>query len=256
MNEWGYQGIAGEDPFAWITQCARDDLIERDPMFGEIAGGRDIYPDYEHPLCSNGAPIWEVENEGDVMVRAAPMSHGVPCVGYAVEEQSKPGRLRPESIVPVIKRNTAALKEAGVTAPMKVMAVIKNLPVDGSFTFPDGTVITQSDAVEPPRKGRKVVICGDTVDSRAMENLARNANVVVHEATNSYLEGMDVGESEFTVTRDAMIHGHSTPRIAGDFARRVRAKKLILNHFSSRYSGDESLDSIVCMTRIDRKSVV
>lgn len=85
-----------------------------------------------------------------------------------VEEQSRPGRLRDELVYPIVRRNLSALKESGVKVPMKAMAVIKNLPEGSSFTFPDGTVVSQSEAVEPPRAGRKVVVCGDTADARAI----------------------------------------------------------------------------------------
>ena len=129
---------------------------------------RDIFPIYDHPLSCDGAPVWEVEDEDDVKVYAAPMSHGIPCVGYVVEEQSRPGRLRDEVVKPIVERNLGALKDAGFVIPMKALAVIKNLPVGSAFTFPDGTVVTQEEAVEPPRKGRKVVICGDTASSRAI----------------------------------------------------------------------------------------
>ena len=137
--------------------------------FGEIDGGRDIYPQYDHPQATDGAPVWTVESEDDVTVMAAPMSHGVPCVGYVVQEHDRPGRLRPENVQPVIERNHQGLKDAGIRHPMKVMAMIKNLPVGGSYTFPDGTELRQEDVVEPPRKGRKIVICGDTADCRALE---------------------------------------------------------------------------------------
>ena len=102
-------------------------------------------------------------------VRAAPMSHGVPCVGYVIRESDRPGRLRPEAVLPVIERNREGLKEQGVRNPMKVMAMVKNLPEGGSYEFPDGTVLRQDDVVEPMRRGRKVVVCGDTADCRALE---------------------------------------------------------------------------------------
>jgi len=172
--------------------------------FGEIPGGRDIFPIYDHPLSSGGAPVWEVEDEGDVRVYAAPMSHGVPCVGYVVEEESKPGRLRPDLVEPIVKRNYNALREAGMKSPMKVMAVIKDLPEGGHFTFPDGTVLNQSDVVEPSRNGRKVVICGDTADARAMEKLAQSASLVIHEATNTFLAGVDRDTNMKQVTKDAI----------------------------------------------------
>lgn len=253
-NRWTAQGLAGEDEDSWITQCNNMDL-ELSSQFGEIDGGRDIFPMYDHPLASDGAPIWEVEDEDDVKVYAAPMSHGVPCLGYVVEEQSRPGRLRNELVEPIVKRNLQALKEAGFNIPMKAMAVIKNLPEGSAFTFPDGTVVTQKDAVEPPRNGRKVVVCGDTADARALTKLSQGADVVIHEATNTYLAGLDKGTDMKMVTKDTRIHGHSTPPMAGEFAKKVNAKRLLLNHFSARYKGDATIDSISLMTRIEGQAM-
>lgn len=254
QSVWGTQGLAGEDPISFISRAPMINL-EPTSQFGEVEGGRDIYPLYNHPKCVDGAPIWEVEDEGDVKVYAAPMSHGVPCVGYVVEEESKSGRLRNDLVAPIAKRNVQALKEAGMRTPMKVLATIKDLPQGGSYTFPDGTVVRQEDVVEPPRKGRKVVICGDTADSRAISGLAQGADILVHEATNAFLSGIDKDTSKAEVARDAKIHGHSTPGIAGEFAKEIGAKRLVLNHFSSRYKGDQSLESISIMTRIEKEAV-
>jgi len=251
---WGTQGLAGQDPVSWITRAPMINL-EPSTQFGEIEGGRDIYPLYNHPKCVDGAPIWEVEDEGDVKVHAAPMSHGVPCVGYVVEEENKPGRLKSELVEPIAKRNAKALREGGMKIPMKIMATIKDLPPGGSYTFPDGTVIRQEDVVEPTRKGRKVVVCGDTADSRAISSLAQGADVLIHEATNAFLSGIDKDTNKAAVARDAKIHGHSTPGIAGEFAKEIGAKRLVLNHFSSRYKGDQSLESMSIMTRIEQEAV-
>jgi ribonuclease Z len=184
------------------------------------------------------------------------MSHGVPCLGYVVEEQDRPGRLRSEFVEPIVLRNMDALKNCGFQIPMRAMAIIKNLPEGSAFTFPDGTVVTQEDAVEPPRAGRKVVICGDTADARALTNLAMNADVVVHEATNAYLDFLDKDSADMvSVMRDSASHGHSTPQMAGEFAKAVRAQRLIMNHFSPRYKGDQAIDSISIMTQIEMQAV-
>lgn len=180
-SRWGFRGLAGEDRTSWISQADKM-LLQPSRLFGEVDGGRDIFPTYDHPRSSDGAPVWEVEDEEDVKVFAAPMSHSIPCVGYVVEESSRPGRLRSEIVTPIVKRNIDALKEAGFNIPMKALAVIKNLPVGSSFSFPDGTVVTQEEAVEPPRNGRKVVICGDTASSRALEGkleIARRKEIYV-----------------------------------------------------------------------------
>jgi len=110
-----------------------------------------------------------MEDEDDVRVYAAPLSHGIPCVGYVAEEATWPGRLCNEVAQPLVQQNLAALKQAGFKIPMQAMEVIKNLLVGSAFAFPDGTVITQEEAVELPRQGQKVVICGDPANCRALE---------------------------------------------------------------------------------------
>lgn len=45
------------------------------------------------------------------------------------------------------------------------------------------------------------------------------------------------------VRKRAISHGHSTPEMAGRFAAKIRAKILILNHFSSRYAGDDFINT-------------
>jgi ribonuclease Z len=252
--KWGYQGLAGEDPNSWISR-ANMMALESSSQYGELNGGRDISPQYNHARSSDGAPVWEVLDEEDVKVFAAPMSHGIPCVGYVVEEANRPGRLRNELVKPIVQRNLAALKQAGFAIPMKVFAVVKSLPLGSAFTFPDGTVVTQEDAVEPPRKGRKVVVCGDTSNCRAIEGLAKDADVLVHEATNSYLVGVDKDTNLRTVTQEAIVHGHSTPHMAGEFAKRINAKRLLMNHFSARYKGDTAVESLSIMLRIEYQAV-
>lgn len=66
---------------------------------------------------------------------------------------------------------------------------------------------------------------------------------MVHEATNAFLPGMDgrgeTAETAETVRAKTITHGHSTPEMAGRFARDVRAATLVLTHFSTRYKPDD-----------------
>lgn len=254
MPGWQQVDRSSEHSSSWTVQ-SKLMTLERSELFGEVDGGSSIYPDYSHSKASHGAPVWAIYEDNDVSVFAAPMSHSIPCLGYVVEELPRPGRLRSEVVEPIVRRNFGALKEAGFAIPMKALAVIKDLQPGTEFTFPDGTVVTQSDAVESSQKGRKVVICGDTSDSRALTSLAHEADVVVHEATNAFLQGIDKGKGVQEVQREASIHGHSTPQMAGRFCRSVKARKLVLNHFSPRYKGDVSVESMSIMMRIEKQAM-
>lgn len=83
--------------------------------------------------------------------------------------------------------------------------------------------IRSADYMTAPRPGRKIVILGDTCDATGIAELAMDADVVVHESTCS--------ESERSA---ALQHYHSTASMAGSFAKAIRAKHLILTHFSPR----------------------
>lgn len=92
-----------------------------------------------------------------------------------------------------------------------------------SIKSPDGRIILPEMVSGIPRKSRKIVILGDTCDPSAIVDHAMDADVLVHEATCS--------DDDLQV---ALSKGHSTAGMAGDFARRIRAKHLVLNHFSPR----------------------
>ncbi|KAI8835203.1 Metallo-hydrolase/oxidoreductase [Chytriomyces cf. hyalinus JEL632] len=145
-------------------------------------------------------------------VQASPIPHTVTTVGYFVTEPQIPGWLRADQITPILQRNKAAL---GLKNPMILLSKIKN---GETLTMPDGT---KQDA---------------TPNSNADECVV---DLVIHEATNSCLASdIAAGLTPDSVESTTIEHGHSTPQMAAQFARRVGAGRLVLNHFSSRYKGD------------------
>ena len=69
-----------------------------------------------------------------------------------------------------------------------------------------------------------MVILGDTCNSDALAQAAYGADLGSHEAT--FAKGME---------DKAEIAQHSTALMAGQFARKINARQLVLTHFSPRY---------------------
>jgi ribonuclease Z len=141
------------------------------------------------------------------------VDHGPgPAFGYALIEEDRKGRFDPDQA-----------RELGVPeGPMW-----GKIHRGESVTLDSGRVVQPSELVGPRRSGRTVVITGDTRPCDATEHAAKNADLLVHEAT--------FGDEE---AERAIETGHSTAREAGQLARRAGCRRLLLTHFSARYSRD------------------
>ena len=98
-----------------------------------------------------------------------------------------------------------------------------------AVTLEDGRVIEPAVLVGPPRPGRRVVVTGDTRPCQATIAASTGADLLVHEAT--------FGDDE---AQRATETGHSTAREAATVAAAAGARRLVLTHFSARYSRDPS----------------
>jgi ribonuclease Z len=141
------------------------------------------------------------------------VEHGPgPAFGYALVEEDRKGRFDPDRA-----------RELGVPEGPAWGRIHRG----ESVTLEDGRVVQPSELVGPRRSGRTVVITGDTRPCNSTEAAAKNADLLVHEAT--------FGDEE---AERAVETGHSTAREAGQLARRANCRRLLLTHFSARYSRD------------------
>lgn len=142
-------------------------------------------------------------------VTCAELEHRVPCFGYRIVEQPQPGAL-----------DLAKLIELGVP----LGPLYGKLKRGEDVTLPTGQFIRSQDVVGPSAVGRIAAILGDTRPCDNAVALARDADVLVHEAT--FATGME---------EKAETYGHSTFAQAAHVAASAGAKRLVLTHFSSRY---------------------
>ena len=93
---------------------------------------------------------------------------------------------------------------------------------------------------------RTIVILGDTSDPSALiplikENSAGTVSLLVHEATDAYIPAhidsrgtTGRNRSHDIVRTKAIAKGHSTPGMAGAFAKLIGEGRLALNHIGAR----------------------
>ena len=149
----------------------------------------------------------------DYRLSAFEVAHGVSAVGYALVEDARPGRF-----------DVQAADALGVPSGPERGALQRG----ESVTVGDGTTITPDKVLGPARAGRKVVIAGDGGPAESVIDAARNADVLVHEATFC--------EDERERARETQ---HSTAHEAAGVARAAEVELLALTHLSNRYFGGE-----------------
>ena len=151
----------------------------------------------------------------DYSVVPFPVDHaGKVAFGYAIVEETRLGRFNPD-----------LAREKGIPeGPMWGM-----LHKGQSVTLPDGQVIDPSDLVGPSRPGRRVVFAGDGRPCSGTIEAARDADLLIHEATFADEEATRAVET-----------GHSTAREAAAVASAAGASQLVITHLSARYSQSAS----------------
>jgi ribonuclease Z len=155
-----------------------------------------------------------VERSGYVIVPFSVDHRGSASVGYGIVEEDRRGRFNPD-----------LAREMGIPEGPLWGKIHRGQTI----TLDDGRTIEPSALVGPSRKGRRVVITGDTRPCPATLEAARGADLLVHEAT--------FGDEE---AARALETGHSTAREAAELAATAGALRLVLTHVSARYSRDVS----------------
>jgi ribonuclease Z len=139
--------------------------------------------------------------------------HGVSALGYALVERDRPGRF-----------DVDAADALGVPAGRERGALQRGEAV----TLADGAVVTPEQVLGEARPGRKVVLAGDGAPSRTLLEAARDADVLVQEATFTEEERERADETL-----------HSTALGAAELAAEADVALLALTHLSNRYFGPE-----------------
>ena len=153
--------------------------------------------------------------DSDLEVKAAPLKHRIPSFAYRVNQKSRPGRFD------IDKAKSQKIPPGPVYAALQRGEDVR---------LDDGRSFSGKEFSGPPRPGISMVYCTDTVYTESVIENSREADLLIHESTYAYKE-----------TEMAYQRGHSTATMAAQIAAKANVDKLILTHFSPRYTpGNET----------------
>ena len=149
-------------------------------------------------------------------VRAFATHHGIPGLGYVMEEDERPGRFNREQAIAL---GVPPGPLFGRLQRGEEVRIVR----DGVETL-----VRPADVMGEPRPGRKIAYTGDTrplQDQPGTAAMIRGADLLIHDAT--------FDDQESDRAREVL---HSTAGEAGEAATALGARMLALMHISSRYT--------------------
>lgn len=164
---------------------------------------------FAYPVKVHTISPGEIFRDEEFTVSCNPLKHRITAFGFRVSEQDKPGHFNVE-------------KAAGLGIPSGPL--YGKLKRGEQITLHDGRRVDGAELCGPPVPGRQVVYCTDTTYCETAVELARDADVLIHEATFSQAD-----------VKNAYRSMHSTATMAAQVARTAGVAQLILTHLSPRY---------------------
>jgi ribonuclease Z len=155
------------------------------------------------------------ENQGVILedkelrVSFFPTMHRIPCYGFIFEVQKRKRKIIPEQ-----------------TRVYEIPAAyFSKLQEGADYQRKDGLLVKNDWVTVPPLPGKRYVYCADTMYTEDLLPYVAKADLLYHETT--YLHNL---------TERAAERYHSTSVQAATLALKADAKRLIVGHFSSKYT--------------------
>ena len=163
------------------------------------------YPLYFHTI-SNNATL--VDNE-KIRIKCFETAHRIQCFGFSFEEKMS-------------KRKILVDKVRKYDIPITFYSSLQN---GLDYITPKGEVIKNESVTAAPEKGKRYAFCADTRYDESIIDHIYGFDTIYHETT--YLDNLH---------EKAFDRFHSTTKQAATIAKKAMVNKLLIGHFSSKYS--------------------
>ena len=155
-----------------------------------------------------------VMEDRSVSVYSLPMKHGIPCCGYLFVEKERS---------PHIIREMVDFDKVPVS-------MIERIKQGEDFITDEGIVVPNHILTRPAEPAKRFAYCSDTAYFPKIIPYIQGVDLLYHEAT--FLEA-DSARAYDTF--------HSTAKQAATIAKDAQVKKLLIGHYSARYTEDVPL---------------
>lgn len=163
------------------------------------------YPLYFHTITQNAVLV----DNDKIRIKCFRTNHRIECYGFSFEEKMSKRKLL---IDKVQKHNI----------PVTFYSSLQN---GLDYLTPRGEVVKNDLVTAAPERGRRYAFCADTKYDESLIEHIYGCDAIYHETT--YLDNM----------RDkAFERFHSTTKQAAMMAQKAMVSKLLIGHFSSKYS--------------------
>lgn len=210
IQSMGFRGRSSDDPLHIYGPIGLLKLKEAIFNLGYFAID---FPIIIHEIDNNGSKIENVIDNEEYIVECIKTRHNVVNLSYSIYEKKKPRFLREKAI------------ELGVKPGPEFGKLHKGIEVEV-----DGKTIKPEEVLGPPRSGSKIVYSGDTTPCEEIIELARDADILIHESTYKNAD-----------SDKALNNAHSTSSQVAEIANQANVSKLILTHISTRYTKIDDL---------------
>lgn len=150
-----------------------------------------------------------VYEDHEITVESILLKHRIPCAGYLFREKPKQRKLDKDKI-------------AEFNLPV---AAFNDLKEGRDYTGENGRVYLNSEFTKEPRAPRSYAYCSDTIYDESIVPQVSGVDMLYHEATFQH-DMLERANETF----------HTTALQAGQIAEKAQVKRLLIGHFSARYS--------------------
>ena len=206
-----------------LASCGLAGNVEKIDIYGPSglneylqAASRYSHTHFSYPIKVHTVQPGVIYEDDEFTVTCGLLHHRITAFGYRVAEKDRSGRF-----------------DIGKAKALEIPAgpIYGQLKRGETVTLEDGRVINGAELCGPIEIGRKIAYCTDTVYCDGAVQLAKDADVLIHEATFAHQDA-----------EMAFQRLHSTTTMAAQTAYGAGVRKLIMTHFSPRYAPGNSIE--------------